>query len=71
MDIRIENKDKVGKENCYVKNDKAFCSAWYGLENFELGINENEGILSVYSKEDFLALYEVMTAMKAEIDRLG
>lgn len=67
MKVEIENKDKVLMENAYFENEEGslgICGL-YGLTYLEIFQKSH-----ALNKEEFLELYELMTAIKKEIDRL-
>ena len=69
MERRIENKDKILLENAYFQKDGFLVCGFYGLTDFEI-YGGGEEFMYVPSQEKFFALYDLMTEMKKEIDRL-
>ncbi len=63
----FENKDRVLMENAYFRNENIDVCGFYGLSNFEIYHNDNFLYLN---RKEFLTLYNLMTEMKKEIDRL-
>ena len=70
MEKHIENKDKVAMENAYFNEYPFYVHGHYGLSYFDI-VDERggEGVTWI-SRREFLALYDLMTEMKKEIDRL-
>ena len=65
----FENKDKVLMENAYFEDEDIFLDVcgFYGLSNFEIHHGDNCLYLD---KDEFLILYNLMSEMKKEVDRL-
>lgn len=64
---KITNKDKVLMENAHFKDGDLDVYGFYGLIDFEIFYKEDVLYLD---KDEFLALYNLMSEMKKEIDRL-
>lgn len=67
MTKKIVNKDKVLMENAHFKDGDIDVYGFYGLTDFEIFYEED--CLSL-DKDKFLTLYNLMSEMKKEIDRL-
>lgn len=67
----IENEDKVLMENAsFIENNFAV-HGYYGLNFFNIVDNKVDGVyITCNNKEEFLNLYNLMTEMEKEIDRL-
>lgn len=66
---KIENENKPLMENCFIEDNDFYVHAWYGLNYFEMGTDLDEQLPPI-NRREFLKLYELMTEMKKEIDRL-
>lgn len=67
MTKEFENKDKVLMENAYFRDKNIDVCGFYGLSNFEIYFGDDGFYLD---REEFFALYDLMSEMKKEIDRL-
>lgn len=68
MEKKFENKDRVLMENAFFTEGNIGVYGWYGLDYFEVG-DGNEEFMSL-NRNEFLTLYNLVTEMKKEIDRL-
>lgn len=66
----IENEDKVLMENASFIGDNFAVHGYYGLDFFNIVDNRIDECITCDNKEEFLELYNLMTEMKKEIDRL-
>lgn len=67
----IENEDKILMEKASFIGDNFAIHGYYGLNFFNIVDNRTDDcIICGNNKEDFLELYNLMTEMKKEIDRL-
>jgi len=67
MTKKFGNKDKVLMENAHFKDGNLDVYGFYGLTDFEIFYEDDCFYLN---KDDFLTLYNLMSEMKKEIDRL-
>jgi hypothetical protein len=70
MERNIENKDKVLMENAYFNEYPFYVHGHYGLSYFDIVDERGGDGVTWISKSEFLKLYDLMTEMKKEIDRL-
>jgi len=63
----FENKDKVLMENAYFRDNNMDVCGFYGLSNFEICYGDDCFFLD---RDEFFTLYNLMSEMKKEIDRL-
>lgn len=73
MEIRIENKDRILSENCFIKTDNVSVNSWYGLTYFEIcdeTSNLASDCISVLNRESFFELKACIDKMAEEINRL-
>lgn len=70
MKKNIENKDKVLMENAYFTESPFYVHGHYGLSYFDIVDERGGDGVTWINRREFLALYDLMTEMKKEIDRL-
>jgi hypothetical protein len=70
MEKHIENKDKVLMENATFEEYPFYIHGHDGLSYFDIADERGGEGVTWISRREFLALYDLMTEMKKEIDRL-
>lgn len=63
--IKIENKDRVLMENCFVDKNDVGVYGWYGLTYFEIGVPNS------MKEKDIYDLRDCLNDMIKEIERLN
>ena len=66
----IESEDKILMENASFIGDNFAVHGYYGLDFFNIVDNKTNGYITCDGKEEFLKLYDLMTEMKKELDKL-
>ena len=70
MEKNIENKDKVLMENADFNEYPFYVHGQYGLSYFDIGDERGGDGVTWINRKEFLALYDLITEIKKEIDRL-